>query len=51
MRRLSVVFLDGESEDGAHVIESGVGVWEEKGGGRDGECEYKHKQKWREAKR
>ena len=40
MRRLSVVFLDGESEDGAHVLESIVGVGEEKGGGRDGVCEY-----------
>ena len=29
------MFLDGESEDGAQVLESGVGVGVEKGGCRD----------------
>ena len=29
------MFLDGESEDGAQVLESGVGVGGHKGGGRD----------------
>ena len=43
--RLSYVFLDGESEDGAQVLESGVGVGGEKGGARDRGCEYK--QKWK----
>ena len=33
--RLSAMFLDGESEDEAQVLESGVGVGVEKGGCRD----------------
>ena len=35
MRRLSAMFLDGESEDGAQVLENRVGVGGEKGEVRD----------------
>ena len=31
------MFLDGKSEDGAQVLESGVGMEGEKGGGKDRE--------------
>ena len=43
MRRLSAMFLDGESETGAQVLESRVGVGGEKDGGKDRGCEYKQK--------
>jgi len=43
--RLSVMFLDGESEDEAQVLESGVGVGVERVGAGTGGCEYKQKQK------
>ena len=45
MRRLSVMFLDRESENGAQVLESRVGVGGEKDEGKDWGCEYKQKRK------